>query len=160
MMSIMMKMVMIPVQCLWCCCHNKVMARLNRIYFKNAKRPPTLTPSQPTNLGCESACHLLESTPTITIYFFLFHLKPDLFQECQTAPNGCRLSHQSNQPTWAVSTPVSARVYTHHHHLFFFLFHLKRWHSFHCPTEVAGWDDLDGWYQDVEKPTDSYGHPS
>jgi len=56
----------------WCCYHGKAIVRVHPVHLMNIERRQASTYPQTklNNLGCESACRLPESTPTIAIYYY------------------------------------------------------------------------------------------
>jgi len=60
--------IMIHGQCLWCCHHDSVIARVHPVHLMNADQRQRQTAADPqfrsTDLGCESACRLLYSLHT------------------------------------------------------------------------------------------------
>jgi len=54
-----MLIIIIPRQCLWCCNHNRAIARVHPVHLMNVERRQAAAnhcKTKPDDLGCESAC--------------------------------------------------------------------------------------------------------
>jgi len=56
--------------------------------------------TKPTNLGCESACRLLPSTPTIAVYSYYSARKPLLILPCHGGQKAESTEVASYIPRW------------------------------------------------------------
>jgi len=63
-----------PGQCLRCCHHHSVIARVHQVHLTNADQRQCQTAAdpqtRPTDLGCESACRLLYGLHTSSLFYY------------------------------------------------------------------------------------------
>jgi len=84
--------------CLWCCHHGTAIARVHPVHFMNVERRQAAADPQtkPNDLGCESACRLPESTPTIAIYYYYSIYRPT--EGRRLSRSGWLVTHRDDSP--------------------------------------------------------------
>jgi len=90
---------------LWCYHHGRAIARVQPVHLMTVEwRQAAADPqTKPKDLGCESACRLPESTPTIAIYYYY---SPENLYSFYRLAEGKRLS----RPSWLVTYPYGLPV--------------------------------------------------